>query len=164
MTGVRAAAATDLPGLDEALGAPPGVHRSLFARHEAGEAVLFLAFGEDGCPVGSGLLRWRAREDVVRTAFPGAPELSNLQVSPAARGRGSGSALIEAIAARAASAGCPTLGLAVGDENPGAARLYLRLGFTENGLRYVDRYSWTDLTGEAHDEADPVRYLVRYLR
>ena len=162
MTVVRVATAADLLVAEEDLGAPPGVLAALFARQESGEAVLFLAFDELGA-VGSGLLRWAAREDVVRAAFPGQPELSNLHVVEPARGSGHGTALVGAIVAHAAAAGHGGVGLGVGDENPAAARLYLRLGFAETGLRYVDRYTWTDADGVDHDEADPCRYLVRPL-
>ena len=162
MTVVRVATAADVPVAEEDLGAPPGVLAALFSRQESGEAVLFLAFDELGA-VGSGLLRWAARDEIVREAFPGQPELSNLHVVEPARGQGHGTALVAAIVAHAAGAGHPAIGLGVADDNPGAAGLYLRLGFTETGLSYVDRYTWTDADGIDHDEVEPVRYLVRPL-
>ena len=151
-----------MPALGAALGAPPDVYPWLFGEQQRGAAVLFLAL-DDGRPVGSGLLRWTAADELARYAFPGRPQLTNLQVAAAERGRGVGTALVEAIAAAAAAAGHSALGLGVADDNPAAARLYLRLGFTETGLRSVDRYTWTDADGVAHDAADPVRYLVRLL-
>jgi len=161
VTVVRVATAADVAAAEEDLGAPPGVLAALLARQEAGEAVLFLASDELGA-VGTGVLRWAARDDAVRAAFPGQPELSNLHVVEPARGQGHGTALVGAIGAHAAAAGHRSLGLGVADGNPAAA-LYLRLGFAETGVRYVDRYTWTDPDGVGHDEADPTRYLVRPL-
>jgi hypothetical protein len=59
--------------------------------------------------------------------------------------------------------GSPQLGLGVADDNPDAARLYLRPGYLETGIRSVDRWSWTGPDGTRHEVADPVRRLVRAL-
>ncbi|GAA1878962.1 hypothetical protein GCM10009836_70460 [Pseudonocardia ailaonensis] len=61
----------------------------------------------------------------------GAPELV-VAVTPTARGRGLGGALLDALAARAAEAGHHHLALNVHIRNP-AARLYSRTGFVVAG-------------------------------
>jgi ribosomal protein S18 acetylase RimI-like enzyme len=62
---------------------------------------------------------------------PDIPEVS-MGVSEAHRGRGIGSALLDAVIAQARSRGCPALSLSVAAGNP-ASRLYLRAGFTVVG-------------------------------
>jgi ribosomal protein S18 acetylase RimI-like enzyme len=80
-------------------------------------------------PVGG---RWRAsllqllNNDVEPDRFL----LDGLCVSPAARGQGVGTALLEAIAAEGRARGFATLRLDVVDSNPRARALYERLGFT----------------------------------
>jgi ribosomal protein S18 acetylase RimI-like enzyme len=120
-----------------------------------GGAVLLVA--EDGDrPVGSAVLHPAARDAAVRAALPGVPELSTLTVDPAEQRRGHGTALIRAAAHAVAADGRTSLAVAVADDNPDAARLYLRLGFRDTGLRAVDRWTRPDGT----PVADPVRYLV----
>lgn len=76
--------------------------------------------------------RWRAtllqllNNDVEADRFL----LDGLCVSPAARGQGVGTALLEAIAAEGRARGFATLRLDVVDSNPRARALYERLGFT----------------------------------
>lgn len=110
-----------------------------------GGAVLFVA-EDGGRPVGSAVLHPAARDPAVRSALPAVPELSNLTVEAADRRRGHGTALIRAAARAAAAEGCGALAVAVADDNPDAARLYLGLGFHETGLRSRD--------------PEPVRFLV----
>ena len=68
-------------------------------------------------------------------------------VGPAARGRGAGQALFEAIIDHARAVGVEVLQLGVGDFNAPAQRLYRRMGFEPYGLerralklegRYID--------------------------
>lgn len=67
---------------------------------------------------------------VTRTA--GSIELSGIQLLPQAQGHGVGTAIIEDLKAQAAAAGIP-LDLDVEKDNPGALRLYERLGFVRAG-------------------------------
>jgi GNAT superfamily N-acetyltransferase len=163
---VRAVVRTALDGeaaaLDDALGAPPGVYAALLDMQAEGAGVLLVA-EVGGRPVGAGVLRWAPRDAVVRERFGELPEISNLQVHPDEQGQGHGTALVRAACARAGAAGHLRVGIGVGDDNPDAARLYLRLGFAETGLAYADRYTWTDRDGVDHDAEDAVRYLVRDL-
>jgi ribosomal protein S18 acetylase RimI-like enzyme len=103
-----------------------------------GGAVLLVA-EDGGRPVGSAVLHRSVHDPAVRAALPGVPELATLTVEPAERGRGHGRALIRAAAGAAAADGCTALAVAVADDNRDAARLYLRLGFRETGLRSADR-------------------------
>lgn len=125
--------------------------------------MLLLIAEDDSRPVGSAVLWWSARDGAVRQAFPGCPEVAELHVAAADHRRGHGTALISAAERHAQRAGCTRLGLGVADDNPDAARLYLRLGYRETGIHYVDRWSWTGPDGVRHEEADPVRWLVRDL-
>ena len=110
-----------------------------------GGAVLLVA-EDGGRPVGSAVLHPAARDPAVRSALPGVPELATLTVEPAEQRRGHGTALIRAAARAAAYDGRAALAVAVGDDNPDAARLYLRLGFRETGQRSADtRYLVLDL-------------------
>jgi ribosomal protein S18 acetylase RimI-like enzyme len=70
---------------------------------------------------------WRAgRLRVVRTAAH--IEIAGLQVLPAHQDRGIGTAVITALVQEATSRAVPVV-LQVDKDNPGAKRLYLRLGF-----------------------------------
>ena len=158
---VRTAVDGEAAALDEALGAPPGVYAGLLGMQAEGSCVLLVA-EVGGRPVGAGVLRWLPRDAVVRERFGDLPEISNLQVHPDERGAGHGTALVAAACARAAAAGHAQVGIGVDEENPDAARLYLRLGFADAGLRYVDTYTWVDHDGDPHDEQEAVRYLVRH--
>ncbi len=84
----------------------------------------------DGAIVGSVLL-YPAAADVYETgsANTGWPEVRLLAVSPAARGQGVGSALLEECIRRARSAGATTLGLHTEDIMAVAQRMYERTGF-----------------------------------
>jgi GNAT superfamily N-acetyltransferase len=62
-------------------------------------------------------------------ARPGWPEVRLLAVSPAARGRGVGAALMQECVRRARAAGAPVLALHTTDLMRAALRLYERMGF-----------------------------------
>ena len=61
---------------------------------------------------------------------PGVVELISMFVRPAARGRGVGEALIDAVVAWAKDKGAASVHLWVAESNPPALRLYERCGFT----------------------------------
>jgi GNAT superfamily N-acetyltransferase len=67
--------------------------------------------------------------------LPGAVWLFGLWIDPAARGKGLGARLIEAVADWAGEQGATRLDLSVTTNNPGAATLYARAGFAETGRR-----------------------------
>jgi ribosomal protein S18 acetylase RimI-like enzyme len=75
-------------------------------------------------------------------------ELISLWVAPSARGHGVADALIEDIAAWAASLRSPALWLSVREDNAPAIALYRRRGFEPTGDRVPDE----DHTGAAAEE------------
>ena len=96
----------------------------------------------------------------MRAEHPDVPELNGLDVPERWRGRGIGTALIEAAPARG-RARSPGSGPGCRTGQPGRHRLYTRLGF-EGDLDYTDRYTIVH-EGEAHDFADSCRFLTRAL-
>ena len=77
----------------------------------------------DGAPLGHAHL-----------ALTSPPELQDVLVLPAARGRGVGTALVDAVCSEARSLGASVLRLDVSASNTDAAGLYAGLGFTDVGL------------------------------
>lgn len=80
---------------------------------------------------------------VLARAAGGEAEILTLAVSPSARGKGLGRALMQAAAARAVTLGAQSLFLEVGADNPAALALYNGLGFQRVGSRkgYYDSRS-----------------------
>jgi ribosomal protein S18 acetylase RimI-like enzyme len=68
-------------------------------------------------------------------AEPGTIELISMWVSPAARGRGIGQALVEAVVGRAGAMGMSRVHLWVAESNRNARLLYERCGFQPTGER-----------------------------
>jgi ribosomal-protein-alanine N-acetyltransferase len=62
-------------------------------------------------------------------------EILTLAVAPAARGRGLGRALLQAVIRKVTELGAASLFLEVGTDNPAALALYAGLGFTRVGMR-----------------------------
>lgn len=71
--------------------------------------------------------------------------------------------MIEHAAQLVQQRGFALVGLGVDDNNPRAAALYLRLGFVETEVRYLDRWTATNDAGARLDFADPCRFLTRQL-
>lgn len=65
-----------------------------------------------------------------------------LATSPEARGKGLGKTLLRHAEKRAVALGCPGLAIIVFASNPGAARLYARMGYEEAARRRVDIPGW----------------------
>lgn len=102
--------------------------------------------------------RWRARLDIagahnlvallggrpagMASGVPGEQagvvELISMWISPAARGQGVGDALVEEVVRWGAQVGAHTLRLDVRDDNPAAAALYRRNGFSPSGRTRLD--------------------------
>ena len=87
-------------------------------------------------PTGSYLVAWSDGAPLghAHVAATDPPELQDVLVLPAARGRGVGTALVEAACEQARALGADRLRLTVSATNDGAAALYARLGFTDAGL------------------------------
>ena len=102
------------------------------ADQAAGRRAVLLAWAGDA-PVGYGTLVWQP--DYPPFAAEGIPEINNLVVAAGARGRGVGSAMIQAFEDMARAAGRRMIGLGVGlyaDYGP-AQRLYVSLGYRPDG-------------------------------
>jgi ribosomal protein S18 acetylase RimI-like enzyme len=91
-----------------------------------------VAEDEDGVPLGAAWYRrFTQAEHGHGFVAPEVPELT-VAVAPPNRGRGVGTALLEALVERAEAEGAPALSLSVEDDNP-ALRLYERLRFERVG-------------------------------
>jgi GNAT superfamily N-acetyltransferase len=129
---VRRAAPADLAALVAVLG-----QRHFFAdrlaRQRDGRGVLLVAW-LDGRPVGDVFLdRGPADAPEVRHHLPGVPMLDHLEVLERLQRRGIGTALVQAGEDTARPLGHRHLALGVGVDNPGARRLYERLGYADWG-------------------------------
>ncbi|MBD8079476.1 GNAT family N-acetyltransferase [Cellulosimicrobium arenosum] len=123
---VQALAAREAPGADIAVRA--------FARQREGRSHHVAAW-LGGRPV--------ATAEVV---ISDPPELRNLQVEPEARGRGVGSAVVTFAEQLCLPYGRLALGVAI--DNPGARRLYERLGYVGTGRLTTTTYTYVDHDGE----------------
>jgi GNAT superfamily N-acetyltransferase len=143
---IRAAGPGDLPFLretlaraagwryedvDRRLAEHPGVSRYLDGFGRAGDAAV-IAEDEFGRSTGAAWYRYfSADEPGFGFVGPDVPELT-IAVSPEARGRGTGTALLTALIDHAVKDGVRALSLSVEEDNP-AVRLYRRLGFVPAG-------------------------------
>ncbi len=122
---------------------------STFARQSAGECVYLVAW--DGAePVGSGELEWAP-----------IPELKNLQVAPDRRSHGVGTAIVVAAEAEAAPFGRIWIGVSA--DNPGARRLYERLGYRPTGRTETFSYTYVAADGSKHSITETAQYLEKRL-
>ncbi|MFG3348979.1 GNAT family N-acetyltransferase [Streptomyces sp. NPDC048018] len=156
--------AEDLPLLNRRLPNPgaPTRHADRFARQEAGLGTYLIAW-RDGLPAGNGQIRWDGcAAPEVRAALGDCPELNGLDVREELRGQGIGTALIRAAEELSRERGKTHLGLGVAPDNPRAAALYARLGYTPV-TAYTDRYAYTDADGVRHTCADACTFLVKRL-
>jgi GNAT superfamily N-acetyltransferase len=139
---IRPGSAADLPALVAALG-----QRHFFTGHLAGQragAGVLLVAWVDGQPVGDVYLdREPAAEPAIRQHLPGVPTLTHLEVLGPFQRRGIGTALIHAGEGTARRLGDHHLAIGVGFDNPGARRLYERLGYTDWGHGTLET-SWQD--------------------
>ena len=130
---IRPASAGDLEPLVAVFGAERRFFADCLARQAAGEGVLLVAW-LDGWPVGDVFLhRDPADEPQVRRHLPGVATLIHLEVLGPVQRRGIGTALIRTGEDTARRLGHDRIALGVGLDNPGARRLYERLGYTDWG-------------------------------
>jgi GNAT superfamily N-acetyltransferase len=129
---IRPGSDADLEALVAAMGQPDHFTDRL-ARQQDGRGVLLVAW-LDGRPVGNGSLSWEpADHPEIHRHLPGVPELGHLEVIGPLWGQGIGTALIRAAEDTARKLGHERLVLGVGVDNPGARRLYERLGYADWG-------------------------------
>jgi len=138
-------------------------HAYHFGCQRAGEVEYLIAWIDD-VPVGNCVITWAGfREDAPRAAFPDCPAIGYLHVGQTWRGNGVGSAVVGAAESRIVARGLRQAGLGVGIDNPGAARLYERLGYRDTSLQCESRYTWHDDEGVGHEMAETNLYLVKDL-
>jgi GNAT superfamily N-acetyltransferase len=163
---IRGSTLADLELLDRRIpsGGRTSFHRQRFDEQLAGTGIYLIASIENR-PVGHLLIRWTGCvADEVRRATSACPELNALGVwPPELQRQGIGSQLIRHAEQLAASRGHLTIGLGVADDNPDAARLYERLGYTTLAARYTDRWSWIDHQGHEHGESQSAVFLVKHI-
>jgi GNAT superfamily N-acetyltransferase len=135
--------------------------RGRWATQERGNGVYLIAH-RDGEVVGQTMVLRESKYDEVRAASAPA-EINGLDAY--VKNQGVGTALIRAAEATAIEWGRPAIGLAVGLDNPGARRLYDRLGYQLlHGLRVLDH--WTEQAADGtvvRSHADPCDYLLKTL-
>lgn len=159
---VRRARSEDLPALEHHL--PTGVaqvHRAHVHRQETGTTAYLVAW-QDGRALGSGVIRWLGPVgERAQSRYAGTPEIAHLNVGPAHRGRGVGSALVTGAEATIAGRDhrCSVIG--VGLDNPRAMELYLRLGYRRTDVIDTVRYTWIDESGGEHPEVEDTLLLVK---
>jgi ribosomal protein S18 acetylase RimI-like enzyme len=142
---------------------PGGVHEAHHAHQRTGQATYLVAW-QDQEPLGSGVVQWGGCiGSNARAAYPGAVEINHLQVRDQYRGQGVGSALIAAAEALAAQAGRDQMAVGVAADNPGAERLYRRLGYRLTGVVDVSEYDWITAEGAVQHETERDHLLVKDL-
>lgn len=129
---------------------PPGQGfvRAMWELQRAGSSTLLVAW-EGAENVGSAEIRWS-----------GEVELANLSVRAGARGRGVGSALIEA-AERLVGSG--ELSIGAGVDNPRARALYERLGYAGTGELTTTTYEYMDDAGIRRIATETDERLIKHL-
>jgi GNAT superfamily N-acetyltransferase len=130
---IRRGSDADLDPLVAVFRAERSFFGDCLAKQRAGGGVLLVAW-LDGWPVGDVFLdRDPAEEPEIRRWLPGVPRLNHLEVLGPVQRRGIGTALLRAGEATTRKLGHRRVALGVGVDNPGARRLYERLGYTDWG-------------------------------
>lgn len=127
------------------------------------EATYLIAWRADRL-CGRVTLLHHSKYEEVRQFLGDFPEMNALEAVP--QNEGIGTALVETAERHARRLGARRVGLAVEHDNPGARRLYERLGYQawDNG-DVVDRWTERDDCGELIQEhADDCAYLIKDLR
>jgi len=130
---IRPASAGDLEPLVAVFGSERRFFADCLARQEAGGGVLLVAW-LDGWPVGDVFVDLGpADEPEARRHLPGVPTLVHLEVLGRLQRRGISTALVHAGEDATRRLGHHRVALGVGLDNPGARRLYERLGYSDWG-------------------------------
>jgi ribosomal-protein-alanine N-acetyltransferase len=114
--------------------------RRQYAHHLRSDSAAVIIAMAGAALCGKALLFFRRGQDIAR--------LYSIAVAHEARGQGLGEKLLLACARAARARGCKRLRLEVRQDNPGAQRLYERLGYRRFGAR----------SGYYEDGADAWRY------
>ena len=156
---------TDVAVLDR-LGpaSPEGSYAKDWARQRSGEITVLVAwYGRR--PMGVGLVHWAGpRQAAVQAIYPGCPEIFRLHVRPHYRSMGLGTLLIDEFERMARARGCPSIGLGVTYENPGALALYQRLGYGEPAPSdFLDEFDTLQPDGQVTHHSIKAHFLVKRL-
>ena len=145
-------------------GGLPSKHLDRVERQGRGEALYLLALIDDRI-IGHLLLKWNGPDAVdVRRLVPSCAEIEDFVVAPALRGRGVGSALLEAADDRCRERGIPVLGLAVGLGNPFARAIYEHRGYAlVPGSKHRVTWLQPDGMGRKVEGHEDCVYLVKEL-
>jgi GNAT superfamily N-acetyltransferase len=135
--------------------------RERWGTQQRGEGVFLLARRDDEI-VGHTMLLNQSKYAEIRAAHDPV-EINGLHAY--VPNQGIGTAIIRATEAIAAEWSRPTIGLAVGRDNPGARRLYERLGYQQcDGVQVLDTWTEQDAEGNiVRSHADPCEYLLKKL-
>lgn len=134
---VRRCTDGDLAALEAAEPPGSGIAR-YFLREQVAGNIVYAAAWRDQQLLGTVVLDLRS--DYV-------PELKHLYVQEALRGAGAGTAMCVWTEHQAVREGFDKLYLGVGVDNPGARRLYQRLGFSFAGRTTTTTYQYVDKDG-----------------
>ncbi|HST28116.1 MAG TPA: GNAT family N-acetyltransferase [Rudaea sp.] len=140
---IRRAAAANLPALvalERRAFTTDHLSPRQYRYHLGNPGALVLAAVDSGVLLGKAVVFFRKGSDIAR--------LYSIAVDDAARGRGIASALLRAVERGAHARGCTRLRLEVRQDNPGAIRLYEKLGYRRFGA----------IAGFYEDGADAWRY------
>ncbi|MGB3185646.1 MAG: GNAT family N-acetyltransferase [Ornithinimicrobium sp.] len=115
--------------------------------------------------LGTAVILWQGMDDdsARERHYPMVPEIAHLQVGPASRGEGVGTAPGRHSEQLVRGAGYSSVVIAVSMDNDRAAKLYERLGYTPTGATVVSNYTWTDTEGVHHPERETNTVLERLL-
>jgi GNAT superfamily N-acetyltransferase len=123
----------------------------------AREGSTYLVAWDDGRPVGHAHIAWQG-------TYLGMPEIQDVFVAPADRRRGVAAMLSRAAEDEARARGHERISLSVSDEgNPGARRLYERLGYRDASVPPERVLGVIMLRGKPFEVDDTLVYLAKPL-
>ncbi len=141
----------------------PARHSERAVNQRAGRAVYLIAWS-DGSPVGHAFVKWPGDLSSRQARLARCVEIEDLFVAERYRGRGIGTALLDASERAARESGYGRIGLAVALENDGARRLYARQGYEDAGHGvFTLRWSSLDERGVERTWREQCTYLVKVL-
>ncbi|MEM7533675.1 MAG: GNAT family N-acetyltransferase [Chloroflexota bacterium] len=166
---IRAATEADLPILTQEVRPEYGRTNMDDLRDQQAGLLTFVTawLQKDGDEtfVGAGFVMWTGpRRIAVYERYPRCPEICRLGVKPEYRSQGIGTQMLEACETEAKDRGFVMIGLGVSVENPGADRLYTRLGYQLSDVtKYIDEYKLKRPNGEVVLMREPAKFLVKVL-